>query len=561
MYMSHGIEQRGQSYYAWDPPGQALSVLLNLRLVDVIRRWIDEASAAGEEAGGLLLGSIRQESDRSVITIDNCEPVRIAHQYGPLFAVTGEERARLVQRFAARPAGETTPDMAPVGYIRSHARNGLYLDSSDTELLRDSPLDAVFLLVRPGPEPQAGFFVRQNDDGYAYHGFPFERRIRRQQNGGLAALRLRLSRVSKAPARVAAVAACALIVLAGTTYLGWQSQASPAPPRFGLNVQRSGRELRLTWNPQAVHGKAVLWVNDGPSRRRIDLDQAQVTLGSAVYVPGSDEVNFRLEAQDTSDSIWSIGASPAPPDQVVRRPDQMVKIEPVKAAPAFIPEPKPPKVTLASADRTVPRPVLSAVSTPAPRPAPEVAIAHPLASAAPAASAAPKALPVTPAPVYKRDAFGQVVANRPSRDLDPTVTVSYAAPPETASARHGIQKVPVLRLLKHPHGNREGFEPARPVGDLRPVVFRQLAHQLPGDWRVDVQASVDKHGRVSNVELISPQADQRLVRLATEAVSRSLFYPAQSDGHDVGSKLIVTFRFKNPAQLEAATKASGAEGR
>jgi TonB family protein len=80
---------------------------------------------------------------------------------------------------------------------------------------------------------------------------------------------------------------------------------------------------------------------------------------------------------------------------------------------------------------------------------------------------------------------------------------------------------------------------------------------LHGELQIEVRASIDKFGRVSNIQPLSSAADSRLVRLVTEAVSRASFYPAQSNGHDVNSKLVLTFHFSGPN----VTRASGAEGR
>ena len=75
-----------------------------------------------------------------------------------------------------------------------------------------------------------------------------------------------------------------------------------------------------------------------------------------------------------------------------------------------------------------------------------------------------------------------------------------------------------------------------------------LAAELPGEWRVELKASIDKRGRLSGVELLSPKVDERLVNLAMTEVHRWEFEPAQVNGHDVNSRLLVTFEFHDPPQ-------------
>jgi TonB family protein len=127
------------------------------------------------------------------------------------------------------------------------------------------------------------------------------------------------------------------------------------------------------------------------------------------------------------------------------------------------------------------------------------------------------------------------------------VTVSYAARPE--ANRHGIEKVPVLRMLKHSHA----IEAARPVSAIQPRVPHALV--LRAETQVEVEASIDKEGRVSNVEPLWSQGDERLLRVVLEAVSHASFYPARSNGRDVSSKLVLTFHFGD----QTATRASRAE--
>src|SRR6185295_782821 len=68
---------------------------------------------------------------------------------------------------------------------------------------------------------------------------------------------------------------------------------------LNLNAQKDGKALRFTWDrassvvQEAERG--VLWIKDGGGEQRLDLDRRQLGMGSVVYWPVSNDVNFRLE--------------------------------------------------------------------------------------------------------------------------------------------------------------------------------------------------------------------------------------------------------------------------
>src|SRR5579864_6034213 len=77
-----------QSYYVWEPPSHDITVLVNLRLIEGMKTWLDQASRSGQEAGGILLGSIEQDSsDQKIVTIEDCAAIRIPHRTGPQFTL------------------------------------------------------------------------------------------------------------------------------------------------------------------------------------------------------------------------------------------------------------------------------------------------------------------------------------------------------------------------------------------------------------------------------------------------------------------------------------------
>jgi hypothetical protein len=506
-------------YYVWDSPSESPCVLLNLRLVESIRHWIDETSPNQEEIGGVLLGRIERGPDRVVVTVEGCQPMHISHGHGPEFKLTEDERLRLYQKFSQHPED----GLIPVGMVRSDLRNDLQPDAADAELFTEASPEAMLLLVCRDPNPIARFFRASVVN--TEPAFPFDSEAL-QQDSGITILHTptALESSSSWPVshRVGALVACLLLTIAGAAYFWPQTRTTPASKGFGLNVQHMGKALRLTWNPRSVSGKTVLLIDDGESRRRMALDGRQVAHGSALYVPISNEVTFRLETPRSADSIRIV----APAPQAVSAPVPEVKPQPVKLARRKA-LPRRPKPVMQSADRIAFRPEALPIQT-------QAKISSP-------------PMPVQPAPIPAQTPEPVVPKSAP----EPLVTVSYTAQPEPV--RQGIGKIPVLRMFKRSHA----LEPARPVSNIQPRLPRGLARQLHGESQIEVRASVDKFGRVSNIQPLSPDADDRLVRLVTEAVSRASFYPAQSNGRDVNSKLVLTFHFAG----SDVTRASREEGR
>jgi TonB family protein len=127
----------------------------------------------------------------------------------------------------------------------------------------------------------------------------------------------------------------------------------------------------------------------------------------------------------------------------------------------------------------------------------------------------------------------------------PTVTVEYRVPEHPI--KRGLGKIPGIGLLHHLHrGNDEEFIPARPLQDVRPYEGADLARELPGERRVELEITVDKRGRVVDVDSLSASADDRLVHAAAGALYPASFRPAQSNGKNVTSRLRVMVLFRNP---------------
>jgi len=89
---------------------------------------------------------------------------------------------------------------------------------------------------------------------------------------------------------------------------------------FNLTVSRVGDAWRLTWNrlaPALVHARvAIVMINDGPLRREVMLDSAQISSGAVVYSPVQDEVQFRMaviatDGANLSEVVTALGPKPS----------------------------------------------------------------------------------------------------------------------------------------------------------------------------------------------------------------------------------------------------------
>ena len=599
---------RPDSYFVWEPPSHHITILLNLRLLDRMKSWMDKGLEAGKEVGGILLGRIEQKtSGISVVTVDDCEAIEIDHQRGLTYSLNDKDKRQIAKRIEwwQSPGRPNTA----VGLVRSHARPGLYLDAADFATFQNSfpGPRSVVLLARPGADATGGFFFWEGDDIHrqsTYLPFPFDPEklesgrytiLRPQEHGGanpptpvtifetepkkstLAQDVRRWGLADLHRSGWAWLLGAMLILVLTVAGWYWSKSGSVAPitstAGFGLNIDHMGRALRLTWDPRTGTirraDQATLWIRDGGIERKLLLNARQLAHGSALYLPASSDVEFRLQVpagdREIADSIRSVGpamktvpASDSPPlsppvaDTSAPTPAEAADRKVTEAHPRLstaderrVPSRQASRASnrTGSADRT-----RSTIAT-----APESKVMGP----SPQTPAAPESAHVEPAPAPEPPAPPPAVQpiSPPLRRPVPTVNVTYEAAPES-SIRRTIQKVPGLRLFQHfQYKGGDDFAPARPVREVRPQLRSSVVRALPGEWRVEVRIALDKRGRVTEVESLSPEADERLVTAAVSAVRQTAFEPAQLHGRDVSSRLLVTVHFRNPPQNAIASAA------
>jgi hypothetical protein len=148
------------SYYVWEPTNPQIRVAINLDVIETLKSYFNEAAQQEVEAGGLLLGTVRESGDGATpaVTIERFDAVEIKHLRGPAFSLTDREKMRLQKRMVALQ--EQQRPLTVVGIVRSHNRRGLYLDVADFAVFRQffQGPHSVFLVVRTGSNPTAGFF-------------------------------------------------------------------------------------------------------------------------------------------------------------------------------------------------------------------------------------------------------------------------------------------------------------------------------------------------------------------------------------------------------------------
>src|SRR5258708_3958946 len=320
-------------YFVWEPPARDIAILLNLNLVDRLQQLIREAPE--HEIDGVLLGRCDRRSsdqDRRRVIVDDFEPVESETTRGPAFIPNENHRKALTKSLSRKdPTNGPTDSSVPVGFFRSHLRNGFYLDEADFSLFRanfSNPCN-VFLIARPEPAgvPVAGFFYWQDETLHrqtSYSPFPLDRS--KLQSGGhlilgtptAPAVRPVPIPVSAKPAepprrtgglyanrrlfkRLTYGAIGAILILAavlGAMFMRSGGEPEEAVP-VALSVERKGAALRLSWNansPAVEHAKnAILWISDGHKGRRIELTPDRLKSGNFLYTPETRDVSFRLD--------------------------------------------------------------------------------------------------------------------------------------------------------------------------------------------------------------------------------------------------------------------------
>src|ERR1700676_717070 len=140
-------------YYVWELPGKPIVVHVYLDVIDrmsaEVMRGFGAVPKRGAEVGGVLLGTI-EEGERTIVRLDDFEPVACVYKRGPSYLFSADDGAAFDDACARLQPDSERPAYA-VGYFRSHTRDGLSLAPEDIELMEyyfPSP-SHIALLVKP----------------------------------------------------------------------------------------------------------------------------------------------------------------------------------------------------------------------------------------------------------------------------------------------------------------------------------------------------------------------------------------------------------------------------
>ena len=174
-----------KSYYSWAPDGKPVQVWLDFDVIDrmsaEVMRGFGSVPKRGAEVGGVLLGRV-DTTGKLTIHVHDFVIVPCDYRRGPSYQLTSAD-TQLFSDAVAKATQGTAPDLRPVGYFRSHTRDGMGLTEDDLQLFSNFFADptSVILLVRPFATKvsQAGFFFEENGQirsDATYLTFPFRRR-------------------------------------------------------------------------------------------------------------------------------------------------------------------------------------------------------------------------------------------------------------------------------------------------------------------------------------------------------------------------------------------------
>ena len=374
----------------------------------------------------------------------------------------------------------------------------------------------------------------------------------------------------------------------GLVYTGGLSSGDNLPgflkglfpaPKLGLHLESQGDRVLLSWNrhhPAVRNAKGgVLQIDDGPQHRLVSLDAAQVSNGSVLYRPNSDDVTFRLEVESAqggkvSESMRVLEAAkpstldlsaPAPNASVSRatEPPGQTSSAPVQKSTAVI-APKPGAATANSPD-------VNPVAAPR-------QLGH-----SPNAAPLPEQKPLE-APAKKADTSGDVAfdvlppAPAQTEKNEPALTLGNSAP--TPSAETATRQTESIRNPSQSEANSalppaterqnpvappihppvpavesapsvtSSYRAPRPLRQVLPNIALLAPTVLSTAGRIEVIVKVDERGHVTEAHLANGarKINASLAGASILAARQWTFAPATLGGKAVPSQHSIVFQFQ-----------------
>lgn len=296
--------------------------------------------------------------------------------------------------------------------------------------------------------------------------------------------------------------------------------STPDNSPLDLRVEHSGPDLLLTWNRDAagirnaLHG--VLSITDGDKHERYDMDPGQLTQGSIVYSPISQDIQFQLEVTGKNNERTGSGNV-----RVLRRPSPLDD----KTSNAKSTAPATP-----NASESAPAQNQAAVEeTPAEKPAAPTAPKRQFDSA----ELSKRLRPATQSDLL--DAPAPNVSGAPQAAL-PSANLSALAPAAPAAPKQDTKAAPTPRASG---------------GQITPAVLRykrdpeypKLAQQMGQRGVVELIATIGVDGRVKATKVV--KGPPMLQKPAQDAVAQWVYQPTLLNGTPVESETHIQVNFSN----------------
>jgi hypothetical protein len=312
---------------------------------------------------------------------------------------------------------------------------------------------------------------------------------------------------------------------------------TPAVGPLALSVTWDGNRFRLTWNRNApainAGANGVLTIADGPRRKSWKLKNAQLMTGSILYVPATDDVEFRLEVLFDGESVTE--------SVHILRPPSLQSSETRMREPVSTQPKRPSPAERANARRAGATRIPHAETD-------QGKSAHVIPPSVNSSSRA-----ITPAPIEELAASPQTIQASPSPEpiAQPAATAPRPTPAHLSSVSalpvaHSkvgrvLAKIPLVRRLRKPNE----ITPPRPI--------RQSPLSMPADFRpdaqspvtVDVKVYVNESGRVEYAEPLSDvtATNRVLASLAVYNARRWEFEPAHDAEGKRPGEVVLRYRF------------------
>ncbi len=360
----------------------------------------------------------------------------------------------------------------------------------------------------------------------------------------------------------AAAACCTFAVVrfarSGFSIPAWSGQTI-AEQNLGMKLESEGDRYLLTWNRSSPFVKSarsgMLQIDDGGQHRDVQLGAAEISGGSILYRPSSEDVSFRLNVRgqngaNLSESIRVLGTkSQEKTIDLSQSLDAKKAASPELAIQAqhTIPAVTKPTTRSIEAQTAVRKPALTAAADPAPRPKVDEPAAtgknkntetgipvRPLESSAPAEQA--NEAPVNQlAPVDK--------AAEPTNSAKQTVSPTISSPQN----QHALEPLPEARPQTPASGPL--YVPPQPLRQVMPRTQYLAGGLLSASPRVEVVVQVDESGKVKQARLANPgKVNLALAAVAVAAAKQWTFRPATLHGAKVPSEHVIVFQFQSPRQ-------------